>query len=270
MAYIEISKTDGLTYEHAAPASESGVTFVMFNALSADFSMWRATVGDALTGAGHGMLLWNYRGQEGSPAAPDIALDAELITADGLRVLDQAKPLRPVLVGLSIGGLFAMRGLLDGASASGLVLINTLRRAGPRLSWVNDAVVRCAEVGGMDLMKDLYAPMIFNEEWLGKNREEALLDAHYSPLADDFGPLRMLRDCRSADWNVPYERLDLPVLVVSGLQDQMFLDLADVEKMAARMPRCERADFADAGHMVPLERPDAFADALLKFASTLS
>ncbi|MGI9333382.1 MAG: alpha/beta fold hydrolase [Gammaproteobacteria bacterium] len=269
MAYIEISKTDGLCYEHDTLESEAGVTFVMFNALSADYSMWRATVGDALAGAGHGLLLWNYRGQEGSPAAPDIALDAALITGDSLRVLNEAQPARPVFVGLSIGGLFAMRALLEGASASGLVLVNTLRRPGPRLAWVNDAVVRCAQVGGLDLMRDLYAPMIFNEEWLGQNRAEALLDTHYSPLADDFGPLRMLRDCRSADWNVPYERIEPPVLVVSGLQDQMFLDLADVQKFVARIPRCERVDVPDAGHMVPLERPAAFADALLKFADKL-
>lgn len=269
MAYIEISGTDGLQYEHQPPESGAGVTFVMFNALSADYTLWRNTVGEALAGAGHGLLLWNYRGQEGSPAAAHIALDAELITADALRVLGTAQPLRPVFVGLSIGGLFAMRALLEGAEAEGMVLINTLRRAGPRLAWVNDAVVRCAQVGGLDLMKDLYGPMIFNEEWLSENRGEAMLDARYAPLADDFGPLRMLRDCRSADWNVAYERIEVPVLVVTGLQDRMFLDLADVEKFVARIPECERVDLTDAGHMVPLERPAALADAVVKFAAGL-
>ena len=55
--------------------------------------------------------------------------------------------------------------------AEGLVLINTLRKDSPRLNWVNDAVVRVFETGGGDLLKDLYSPLLMNEDWhLDHNR----------------------------------------------------------------------------------------------------
>jgi len=49
----------------------------------------------------------------------------------------------------------------------------------------------------------------------------------------------------------------------------MFLNLADVTNYVARLPQVQRLDMADAGHMVPLERPQAFIQALLDFARTL-
>ena len=61
----------------------------------------------------------------------------------------------------------------------------------------------------------------------------------------------------------------MPTLVVTGQQDRVFRDPADVERLAARLPDARRVDLEDAGHMVPVERPERFADALVEFASTL-
>ena len=44
---------------------------------------------------------------------------------------------------------------------------------------------------------------------------------------------------------------------------------ADVEELAARIPTRRTLTFADAGHLIPTERPRPFADALLDFARTL-
>ncbi|MCB1715443.1 MAG: alpha/beta hydrolase, partial [Candidatus Competibacteraceae bacterium] len=68
---------------------------------------------------------------------------------------------------------------------------------------------------------------------------------------------------------VPYEQLDLPVLVLTGLQDDMFLNPVDVATYAARLPQAQRLDLADAGHMVPVEQPQAFIQALLDFTRSL-
>jgi hypothetical protein len=65
MARLEISPGNTLAYELIEP-SDSGSTFVFLIALSGDKGMWTSTVGDALTMAGHGMLLYNLRGQAGS------------------------------------------------------------------------------------------------------------------------------------------------------------------------------------------------------------
>ena len=80
------------------------------------------------------------------------------------------RPARAVYVGLSIGGLFAARAHLRGATALGLVLINTLPKPGPLLDWLNDAFVRVVEVGGLELLRDLYLPLLMGPAWLKDNR----------------------------------------------------------------------------------------------------
>lgn len=268
MAQLTLDEDNALYYDHT-PVQGGGVTFVFFNALTGDASLWRTEVIPALHAQGHGSLLWNYRGQAHSPCASAQNLGAETVVADAVRLLDHLKPRKAVLVGLSIGGLFAARAYLAGAAATGLVFINTLRRPGPRLAWLNEAALRCASVGGMEMVKDLFGALIFNEQWLADNRAAAFKDQPYTPLAPDDGYYRLLADCRSADWQLPYERLQLPVLVISGLQDDMFLNLEDVQRYAKRLPDSRRIDLADAGHMVPLERPQAFNRALLDFAVSL-
>ncbi|MGD9172595.1 MAG: hypothetical protein PVF29_00445 [Desulfobacterales bacterium] len=80
--------------------------------------------------------------------------------ADAGKLLTAVSPVRPIFVGLSIGGLFASRVWLAGSEAIGLVLINTLRREGPRLKWIGDALVRAVEVGGLPLFRDLFLPLL--------------------------------------------------------------------------------------------------------------
>ena len=72
-----------------------------------------------------------------------------------------------------------------------------------------------------------------------------------------------------ADWDVPYEVIDVPVLAVTGLQDHVFLEPADVAALCARIPDVERVDLSDAGHMIPAERPESLARAILDFAGRM-
>ena len=270
MPTLDLGPNDSLRFEHNPPSAPDGVTFVGVNALSGDWTMWESTIGERVRARGHGTLLWNFRGQAESPVEATRTLDADLIVGDLRVVLDSCAPARPVLVGLSIGGLFAARAVLDGAAAVGLVLVNTLRRPGPRLAWINDAVARAAEIGGMDLLRDLYAPLLFDGEWLAANRDAALGDpSAYAPIDRTSGAYRLLRDCARADWDVPWERLVLPVLVTTGMGDHVFRVPADIEALTARLPDARSVVYEDAGHMIPVERPGRFADDLIAFAGSL-
>lgn len=269
MPTFDLGPADALYYEHAPPASESGWTFVCFNALTGDVGHWLGAVAPRLVARGHGHLVFNYRGQNRSPYAPGTALDADLIAGDAARLIAALAPVRPVLAGLSIGGLFAARAWLAGTAADALVLINTLRRDGPRLRWLNDALARCAEVGGLELLRDLYSPLLCNDEWQAAHRNEFLTDAPYAAIDRAAGPYNLLSHGASADWDLPYERLDPPVLVVTGLQDHMFLEPDAVAELFARLPHGRRVDFANAGHLIPVERPEALADSMAAFVEDL-
>jgi len=269
MATIHLGSQDALYYEHATPATAVGCTYVFFNALTGDTGMWEGAIAPRLRGSGHGTLVYNFRGQANSPFTPGTKLDAQLIVDDALRLLNEVKPVRPVLVGLSIGGLFAAQAWLRGTEALGLVLINVLRRDGPRLKWINDALVRCVEVGGLDLFRDLFVPLLFDEDWLNSNRANFLKPGPYSPIDRESGHYNLLIHAREADWDLVYERLTLPALVITGLQDHIFYDRAEVDKLFARLPQARRIDLPDAGHLIPTEQPEALVEALLAFAEGL-
>ena len=212
MPIFQLGPQDAIYYENKAPSDPGGCTFVFFNALTGDTNTWESVIGPKLRDEGHGTLVYNLRGQTDSPYSPELRLDVDLIVDDALKLLAEVKPVRPILVGLSIGGLFASRAWLKGAEALGLVLINTLRRDGPRLKWIGDALVRSVEVGGLDLFRDLFLPLLVNEDWLDDNRSNFLKsDATYIPLDRGSGHYKLLAEAgRDADWNLPYKQLSLP------------------------------------------------------------
>ena len=208
------------------------------------------------------------RGQTDSPFSSGLRLDADLIVDDAVRLLTEIEPPQSILVGLSIGGLFAINAHFKGIAASGFVLINTLRKDGPRLKWIGDALVRAVEVGGLDLFRDLFLELLVNQSWLSDNRDNFLKsDASYEPLDKQSGPYKLLSEAgRSADWDISYEKLQLPVLVVTGLQDHVFREPNDIIELFSRIPHGKRIEMADAGHLIPAERPEKLADIILNFA----
>jgi 3-oxoadipate enol-lactonase len=259
---------DRLHFDHRPPMGR-GLTFVFFNALTGEAVSWEAMIAPALREQGHGTLLWNYRGQKDSLFSPDLHITAAGIVGDAKALLAALQPRRPVFVGLSIGGLFAARAHLDGAACEGLLLINTLRKAGPRLAWINDAVLRAALTGGPRLIQDLFLPLLTGPEWQAANRRSFLNDELYTPLAPESGTARLLAAGNTADWDLPYERLRVPVAVLSGLQDRVFYDASDVAGLAARMPDVVCTDLPDAGHLLSIERPEAVIEACLALARRL-
>lgn len=266
MSELMLGDEDALYYEHTEARGDDRVTFVCFNALTGDAGMWKTGVGVSLVDAGHGLLVYNMRGQANSPFTPGTALTQDLIVEDATTLLKSLAPVRPVFIGLSIGGLFAARTALAGAECHGLVLINTLRRDGPRLRWINDAVVRLAEIGGPELLRDILSPLIMNEAWQADNRASCLTADEYVPMDQTGGTYNLLANAKHADWNLAYESLVKPTLVITGKQDRVFNDRDDVDRLFARLPNATRHEIADAGHMVPIEQVETLARLLLDFA----
>jgi len=60
--------------------------------------------------------------------------------------------------------------------------------------------------------------------------------------------------------------LDAPTLIVHGRED-MLVPVADSQWLAQRLPHAQLEVFEDTGHLVMVERPVRFNDALLRFAA---
>jgi len=270
--FLALTGDDGLSYEYRAPKGADGFTFVCFNPLTGDKAMWEDGIGPALAERGHGLLTWNLRGQANSPfTAGEIRPDT--IVADARRLLDAVKPRNPVFVGLSVGGLYAAKLHLgengNGYPCRAFVLINCLREIGPRLSWINAALVRLAETGGLELLRDVYLPLLMNQDWQAGNRGNFLKPGGYRPLSRDDGAWHLLKAGEDTVWDVDWSELSVPVLNITGRQDQVFRDDAVIARLLAQIPNVRAVDYDDAGHMVPAETPARLARDLLDFVEGL-
>ena len=270
MSYLTIGPDDGLYYERDSPSGTGMPTFVFVNPVSGTAQQWQTEVGPALRDAGYGTLAYNFRGQPDSPFSQGKTLNDTLIAGDLRLIIDTLEIARPILVGLSIGGLFAAQAHLAGLAANGLVLINTLRKIGPRISWINDAVVRVMEVGGPQLMADMMTPLLWGPDWLAANRKNFIQpDTDYQPLDKQSGTYNLLKNMGAADWEIEYEKITCPVLIVMGLNDRVFFDANVVDSLIERIPNAQRVDIKEAGHMLPIETPRPLIESLLDFGRNL-
>jgi 3-oxoadipate enol-lactonase len=269
MAQLDIAPGEALYFEYDAPGA-AGATFVFVNALTGNTGTWQhADIGPRLRAAGYGTLAWNFRGQAQTRFGAQTALTPALVVQDLQRVVAHAKPPRPIVVGLSIGGLFAAQAVLAGMPAAALVLINTLRKPGVRLDWINRATVALAQAGGTRLVMEANLPQLVNPDQLAAMRAGVFGGEPYQPMDRADGLYRLLEGSIATDWNFPWERLKLPVLSMTGQHDRIFRVAKDVDELSAKVAGLRRVEFADAGHLIPVERPAAFTEALLEFAGKI-
>jgi 3-oxoadipate enol-lactonase len=269
MSFLDLGGDTAIFYEHTQPSLDKP-TFVFVNSMSASTQVWEVEIAPTLRAAGYGTLSFDYRGQGQTKFGAQATLEPAEIISDIGRVVAQVKPSRPILVGLSVGGLFAMRAVLEGTPANGLVLINTLRKPGVLVDWIIELEGRLIEMGGMPLLMDVLRPMLAGKEELARQRPNSLSDEGYTPWPKDHPRHRLGSGVRLADWNVPYEQLDLPVLVLTGLHDRLFRVQADVDELVARLPDATVVTFEDAGHALHEERTERFVAEVSRFADTIT
>ena len=268
MAKLDLGPGRSVYYEYDA-APDGKPAFVFINALTGNTGAWQAEIGPALREAGFGTLCWNFRGQVDSEFAAGDTLDEGTITSDLMRLLDELKPSKPVLVGLSIGGLYAANAYLRGAEAAGIVFINSLRMDGLHLSWVNDATARLAKTGGGQLVMDAMMPHIAGPAFLEKMRPNALGDAPYEAMDETSGIYQLMDGARSATWDIAYENIKIPVLNLTGKFDKVFYKPDVVAELLGRMPDTKEVVFEDLGHLIPVEDGKRTAEALIEFGKGL-
>lgn len=268
MTLLTLAPDDALHFEHQEPTRDGAPTFVFVNALTGSTAAWEAVVAPRLRTGGFGTLSYNFRGQEGSSFTAGTELTPDLIVDDLCRLLEVRRPRNAILTGLSIGGLFAAQAVLQGAPARGLVLLNTLREIGPRIAWVNDAMEVIVGAGGVPLFMDALFPLLVNQEFATQMRGN-FLKGGYVPMDPAHGHMNLMRNARATDWDIAYDKLTLPTLVITGHQDRVFLDAEVVDRLYKRLPDARREDWPDAGHLLPLERPDKLADSLARFGADM-
>lgn len=253
---------------HYAPKGERA-TFVFLNSMGATTDAWETVLAPALRTHGFGTLSFDYRGQGKTRFGDDATLTPAEIVADIGVTLDRIAPSRPILVGLSIGGLFGASALLAGARADGLVLINTLRKQNAQVEWINTLEERLIGIGGMPLVLDVLRPVLSGVDQLEKLRPTHLPADGYTPWPADHPRRRLAEGVKSAQWDIPWQDLTQPVLVMTGMHDRLFRIQADVDELVARLPAAQVVTYEEGGHSLQAEHPERFVADLVNFAQSL-
>lgn len=264
MAEHRIDAENALFYLHSAPENDALPTFVFVNALTGSTDHWEAVVAPILRDLGFGTLTYNFRGQEKSRFDKRLELTNALIVDDICTLMEKVSVARPILTGLSIGGLYAAQARARGAAARGIVLLNTLREINPRIAWINEALPHYVAMGGAALFMGLMMPLLTNPEFSASVRGN-FLKGPYAPIDPDHGHANLTRNSVSTDWGFDWSSLDLPVLVVTGLHDRVFRDAEVIDRLFKELPDARREDWDDAGHLLPLEWPERLAESLARF-----
>jgi len=213
-------------------------------------------------------IVYDARGHARS-AAPESAQDytPECFVSDLSRALDQAGAARAVVGGLSMGAGVALRfALAHPGRVQGLVLASfpASSRAGAGLAARAAGFARALDEEGLVAAGERF---VWGEGSGLSPRDAALVRQgflEHPPHALAHVLRELVAVQPSVEELAPrLGSLDLPALIVAGEADAA--SVATGQELAAALPRARLVLVAGAGHVVNLERPEAFNAALLAF-----
>ncbi|WP_432977857.1 alpha/beta fold hydrolase [Dactylosporangium sp. CA-233914] len=275
----------------AAPAGKAGarpVTVVLLHGWTLDNRLWRQQIADLHErfGAPVQVLAFDLRGHGLSSATHGHDATLERLGDDLAEVIAQLVPRGPiVLVGHSLGGMAIMEYAHRHAAAFarrvvGVVLVSTSAEGSSRTSYGLSPrlarVMRVLETQGAGLLArsgawrphrrlmPLLAPGV---RWLvfGHRVDTAWVALTASMVGN--APLCAIGGFRpSVDLHHRVDSLaamsGLPVAVLVGSLDRLTPPVCS-QTIARELPDAELRVCDEAGHMLPIERPDVVTDAIV-------
>jgi 3-oxoadipate enol-lactonase len=178
---------------------------------------------------------------------------------DLLAVLDDLKIERTAVVGASMGGHVALE--LATAAPDRLSSLVLMASSLEIDDWSPDIKEYWTQEHALVEAADLDGAVELNARVWGRAGETDELVAEMSRTALEH---QAGVEAPERELTVDLPSIAVPTLVVSGGRD--FPDFARIaDRIAAEIPGAERADVADAGHLIALERPDETAELLAAF-----
>jgi pimeloyl-ACP methyl ester carboxylesterase len=249
----------------ALPSDEagSGPAIVLLHAGIADRSMWAEHL-EPLAAAGHRVVALDLPGfGEAKPAPGEQAPWLDVLGA-----MDALEIERAALVGNSFGGAVALRvALVAPERVSALALISSPAvefEPSPQLRAAWDAEEAALERGDTE---GAVAAVV--EAWTLPDAPQQLRDRVAAMQRRIFEVQAGIAEVAEApdpaeEHPEQIAELDIPALVAAGEHDMP--DFRDgAEQLAAALPRAQHVLIAGAGHLAPLETPEAFRELLLGF-----
>jgi 3-oxoadipate enol-lactonase len=253
----------------AVEAEGHGPAVLLIHGYPLDRTIWR----DSLAGLnGFRWITPDLRGM-GRSDAPDLGYSIATYADDLAALLTALNEERAIVCGISMGGYIAfelIRRHRDRVRA--LILMDTRAEAdSPEGKKARDNAVATAREGGaaaiaQEMIPRLLAPDAPTVRPQVVERMRKMIEA--TPVAGIVGALTAMRDRVDSTPLLPSLK-DLPTLVVTGAQDALISPEA-AQRMAEAIPGARLATIAGAGHLPPVEQPEATARVLADFLKGLA
>lgn len=241
----------------------SGPALVLLHAGVADRTMWAEHL-EPLADAGFRALAVDLPGfGEARPAPGEQAP-----WADVLRTMEELSIERAALVGNSFGGAVALRAaLVAPARVSALALISAPSPAlepSPELETAWEAEETALQRGDVEAAVEAVvdawtlpdASPQLRDRVAAMQRRAFALQAEAPPATEAPDPAEQRPEALA--------RLSVPALVAAGEFDKVDFRQG-AEEMARTLPDARHVVIEDAGHLAPLETPEAFRELVLAF-----
>lgn len=224
--------------------------------------MWAPQL-PALT-ASYRVVNVDYRGH-GRSSRPDRPFDLYDLVDDVLAVLDELSIGRAAWVGLSIGGMVALRAALAAPErVAGLVLLDTDAGAERRYERAKHrALAIGARLLGVRPFLPVVLPLFFGRSTLDTQRE---LVSDWGERFTAMDPVAISRTLTALNRRDSVaDRLDaiqVPTAVVVGAEDRT-LPVSTARRIADGIPGASLTIVPEAGHLANLEQPERVTEVLL-------
>jgi pimeloyl-ACP methyl ester carboxylesterase len=231
----------------------SGPSVLLTHGYGASARMWQ---GQAALADRYHLIAWDMRGHDRSDSPDDPALYSHQATIEDMAaVLDACGADRAVIGGLSLGGYMSLKfNLAYPERVVALMLFDTgpgYKKDGPREEWnrMAERTAQAFERRGLAAASGFASA----EVTLAQHRGAAgLTSAARGILTQKDG--RVIESLPA---------IKVPVLVLAGARDKMFLPSADY--MAEKIPGAEKVILEGAGHAANIDQPQAFNAAVRAF-----
>ena len=255
---MRIARLPGVDLHWREDGDPAGAPVVFANSLGTDLRVWDKVV--PLLPAGLRILRYDKRGHGLSSCPPAPYAMGALVT-DAERLLDHLGVRDALFIGLSIGGMIAQGLAVKRADlVRAMVLSNTAAKIGTPAMW-DDRIAAIRE-GGIAALSDAVL-----ERWFTKAFRATPEIAGWRAMLER-QPAEGYAGCCAAiagtDLYTPTSGLRLPILAIAGDADGSTPpDL--VRETASLIPGARFELIRGAGHIPPVETPEAFAALVTEF-----
>jgi pimeloyl-ACP methyl ester carboxylesterase len=246
---------------------EAAPAVLLVHGLGWDHSLWRFQVAP-LAARGLRVIAPDLRGM-GASAKPAASWSLDDYVADLAALLDRLGVRRAVLAGFSLGGMIAAAFAIAHPSRTAALFM----AAAPVVSTAEgragtEAMLARAAALGPEAFAVEQAAMIWHPAWAAAHPDEVARFVAWRAAMDQRALHAAFRSSYGTDLRDGLRHLRVPARVLAADSDP-FAAVEAMRGVASLIVGADLVVIPNAGHMVPIEQPDAFNAALTEFLDRL-